>query len=175
MNAKKSIVALGLALVITGAGCSKGAKDAEKTSEETVASAPGITVTTTTDAAETTATPALSATADATWQTYTSRDGSWKFLWPTKGSMAPRWEADIASETKDGCYGEGEQRRVKLGDAEFCHTGTRASGLATDHYVTKRGEQYVRLTFTKKGGDTFDWSAYSAFLDQVVGTFKSLK
>lgn len=172
MSTKKIIALVAVAVVFAGAGCadkkeSKGSED-----EVTGLSLPVETIVA--SSPTTSSQTVVSATADATWQTYTSRDGSWKFLWPTKGSMAPRWEADIASETKDGCYGEGEQRRVKLGDAEFCHTGTREGGTATDYYVTKRGEQHVRLTFTKQGGDKFDWAAYAAFLDQVVGTFQNI-
>jgi hypothetical protein len=114
-------------------------------------------------------------TVDDTWQTYTSRDGSWRFQWPTKGSFAPKWEADFAAEVKDGCYGEGEQRRLKLGDADFCHTSGREGNQATDYYVVKLGDRHVRLTFTKDGTEKFDWTGYTAYLDQVVGTFKNLK
>ncbi len=143
-------------------------------------------------------------TIDETWKTYNNAALKFAFQYPTKGKYAPTWNVSFVREgdvqIKDGCMlsnadEETEAKTLQVGNVSFCHSafgsGAAGSFYMEDYYVTKNGNQYVVITFTKKltnsgtlgcananenpwtlgGCAPFSQTEYRAFLDQVVSTF----
>jgi hypothetical protein len=140
---------------------------------------------------------------DDTWKTYTNAALGFSFRWPSKGRYAPDWEVRFFGENsdkmQDGCFDEGAVERnpsaqVTVGGVGFCHSsfeeGAAGSRYLVDHYATKKGSQYVVISFTKRTTSAaalgctgfelsaspaacveFDEKAYLELLNQIVSTF----
>lgn len=118
---------------------------------------------------------------DDSWKSYVNQALSFEFKWPTKGRYAPQWAVTFVSEgdarIKDGCIVEGEEsKRVKVGEAEFCHSWTDGASGPKDWYATKHDSRYAVISFTKlERAEGFSLDEYRANLDQIISTYKSTK
>ncbi len=182
MRATNILLSLTAALLIVGAGCNNVPAD---TSTNTGAIAlPGDSSAANVNSSADASTPAT-AKIDGTWKTYTNASLGYGFKWPTTGRYAPMWSASFAkdgnSSIKDGCYvtADGKSETISVEGSSFCHTSDTAKddSSATDYYVTKKGGQYVVLTFTKNkdAAKNFSWNDYRATLAQIVSTYAITK
>ncbi len=176
----------------------------QPTTPTSTTNTPTATTPTSTPAAPTAATPdsplATPTAIDSTWQTFTSRAGSYTFQFPTKGRYSPTWGTSQVNQDcalPEGFTQADHTSTITVGDVSFCHTsvveGAAGSSYNTDTYTTKNESKFLALTFTKHVYSAgalnckfpaginystsptscvaFDPAAYQATLDQIVGTF----
>ena len=130
------------------------------------------------------ATPSMKFEVDETWQTYTNKALSFEFQWPTKGRYAPEWSVEFRksddSTIAHGCVYDSKTYGSDSMYKDFCHTTSVIETDAierTDYFATKKGNQYIVVTFFKKLYPDEKYKAnshddYEAMLETIMSTFK---
>lgn len=109
----------------------------------------------------TTSTPVV---VDDAWRTYTNDALDFTFKTPVKGSYAPTWEVTFVRDNdpliRNGCLiplGReltAPELNFPVNGLSFCRTsfaeGAAGSHYLSDYFVTKKGNQYIVLLFTKR-------------------------
>ncbi len=150
------------------------------TSGNAVTETPSTPTTTPTQSASSTST----FTVDDTWQTYSNKALSFEFRWPTKGRYAPEWSVEFRKSDdptiKDGCVTDSKTLNSETKFQDFCHTTSVIETDAverTDYFATKKGNQYIVVSFFKKlyPGEKYKANSaadYEAMLQTIMSTFK---
>ncbi len=125
------------------------------------------------------------------WQTYTNKTLKFSFMYPLRGSFAPKFDITLlplnTPNIENDCFKapafpDTKQARVVINGTPFCATSYSEGAAGTiyndQQWVTKNGKWYAVIHFTKSYPNNperpFDVAGYQRQLESILSTFQYL-